>query len=268
MSEWSAWIETALKVTGHFEDADDPLGGVSGDFDGMGISLGVLQWNIGMGSLQPMVRNIGRAAVIAVMPAYGAQMWAACSASVGEGLAIVRGWQAGGHLRQPVAVELKRLALCPPFVTQQIAKANTVAESAYRAAAEWQSAMTGGSPDKWLFCWFFDVLTQNGGMKGIAFADVEGFIQRLGYDRTDDVICDWLAARGQDDAGFRDSRRNAALWRDKVPDERLALFVASYLRAMKARTQYRGDVLNRKATLAIGSGWVHGEQHTLDQLLH
>ena len=93
-------------------------------------------------------------------------------------------------------------------------------------------------------------------------------IRRPGRDRTDDVICDWLAARGQDDAGFRDSRRNAALWRDKVPDERLALFVASYLRAMKARTQYRGDVLNRKATLAIGSGWVHGEQHTLDQLPH
>lgn len=95
--------------------------------------------------------------------------------------------------------------------------------------------------------------------------DRDGFIRRPGRDRTDDVICDWLAARGQDDAGFRDSRRNAALWRDKVPDERLALFV---VRAMKARTQYRGDVLNRQATLAIGSGWVHGEQHTLDQLPH
>jgi hypothetical protein len=67
------------------------------------------------------------------------------------------------------------------------------------------------------------------------------------------MICDWLAARGQDDARFRDSRRNAALWRDEVLDERLAPFAASYLRAVKARTQYRGDVLNRKATFAIGS---------------
>ena len=267
MSEWSAWTETALKVTGHFEDADDPLGGVSGDFDDMGVSLGVLQWNIGMGSLQPMVRSIGRAAVVAAMPAYGAEMWAACSASVGEGLRIVRAWQTGGHLRQPVAAELKRLALCQPFVAQQIANADKVAERAYRSAEEWASAMTGGKPDKRLFCWFFDVLTQNGGMKGITIADVGGFIRGMGTDRTDDVICDWLAARGQEDAGFRDSRRNSGLWRDKVPAERLALFVASYLRAMKSRTQYRADVLNRKATLAVGTGWVHGEQHSLDPLL-
>ena len=27
-------------------------------------------------------------------------------------------------------------------------------------------------------------------------------------------------------------------------------------------------VLNRKATLAMGTGWVHGEQHSLDQLLY
>ncbi len=268
MSEWSEWTETALKVTGHFEDADDPLGGVTGDFDDMGISLGVLQWNIGMGSLQPMVRSIGRAVVTAAMPAYGAELWAACSASVVEGLRIVRGWQPGGHLRPPVAGELKRLALCAPFVAQQIANADKVAERAYGAAAEWASAMTGGRPDKRQFCWFFDVLTQNGGMKGIAFEDVAGFVRRLGADHTDDVICDWLAARGQDDAGFRDSRRNATQWRDKVADERLPLFVASYLRAMKSRTQYRGDVLNRKATLAIGTGWVHGEQHTLDALLN
>jgi hypothetical protein len=268
MSEWSQWTETALKVTGHFEDADDPLGGVTGDFDDMGISLGVLQWNIGMGSLQPMVRSIGRAAVVAAMPGYGVEMWAACNASVTEGLRIVRAWQPGGHLRAAVAAELKHLALCPPFVAQQVANADKVAERAYAAATEWAVAATGGKPDKRQFCWFFDVLTQNGGMKGIAYADVDGFMRRLGLDHTDDVICDWLAARGQDDAGFRDSRRNAVLWRDKIPDERLPLVAASYLRAMKARTAYRGDVLNRKATLAIGTGWVHGEQHMLDQLLN
>jgi hypothetical protein len=267
MSEWSQWTETALKVTGHFEDSDSPLGGVTGDFDDMGVSLGVLQWNIGMGSLQPMVRSIGRAAVVQAMPAYGAEMWAACNANVAEGLRIVRAWQPGGHLRLPVAAELKRLALCAPFVAQQVANAEKVAERAYAAAAEWAGAMDEPKPDKRLFCWFFDVLTQNGGMKGIGHGDVAAFTQRLGADRTDDVICDWLAARSPDDAGFRDSRRNASLWRDSISDERLPLFVASYLRAMKSRPQYRGDVLNRKATIALGTGWVHGERHELDALL-
>ena len=41
------WIKTALMITGHFENSSDPLGGVTGDFDDMGISLGVLQWNSG-----------------------------------------------------------------------------------------------------------------------------------------------------------------------------------------------------------------------------
>ena len=70
-----SWVQTALKVTGHFEDSTDPLGGVSGDFDGMGISVGVLQWNIGMGSLQPLVKNLGRAAVVDTMPVFGGELW-------------------------------------------------------------------------------------------------------------------------------------------------------------------------------------------------
>jgi hypothetical protein len=53
-----ASIEKALSITGHFEDSDDPFGAVSGNFDGMGISLGVLQWNIGSGSLQPLLKEL------------------------------------------------------------------------------------------------------------------------------------------------------------------------------------------------------------------
>jgi hypothetical protein len=40
-------INKAVAVTGRFENAGDPWSGVTGDFDGMGISCGVLQWNIG-----------------------------------------------------------------------------------------------------------------------------------------------------------------------------------------------------------------------------
>src|SRR3954447_15251710 len=90
------WIEIALRVTGHFEDSNDPLAGVSGDFDGMGISLGVLQWNIGSGSLQPLVQGIGKAEILEHMPTYGQDLWAACNTSIPNGLAIVRGWHQSG----------------------------------------------------------------------------------------------------------------------------------------------------------------------------
>src|SRR5712691_3404509 len=89
------WISTALRITGGFEVSTDPWAGVSGDFDHMGISVGVLQWNIGMGSLQPMVIHCGQAEVMAGMPHHGAEMWSACNSPIPAGLAIVRGWQNG-----------------------------------------------------------------------------------------------------------------------------------------------------------------------------
>ncbi len=46
-----------LALTGSFETGTgipDCFCGISGDFDGQGISFGVLQWNFGQGTLQPL----------------------------------------------------------------------------------------------------------------------------------------------------------------------------------------------------------------------
>src|SRR5947199_28393 len=50
--------ERCLALTGTFETGAQPpdcFCGVTGDFDGMGISFGVLQWNLGQNSLQPLL---------------------------------------------------------------------------------------------------------------------------------------------------------------------------------------------------------------------
>ncbi len=46
----------ALRITSSFETGR-PLGfgGLTGDFDGMGLSFGLMQWNFGSGSLQPLL---------------------------------------------------------------------------------------------------------------------------------------------------------------------------------------------------------------------
>jgi hypothetical protein len=48
--------EKALRITSSFETGR-PLGfgGLTGDFDGMGLSFGLMQWNFGSGSLQPLL---------------------------------------------------------------------------------------------------------------------------------------------------------------------------------------------------------------------
>jgi hypothetical protein len=264
----SDWVKSALELTGHFEDSNDPFGGISGDFDGMGISLGVLQWNIGMGSLQPLVRALGEPTIRALMPTYGGEFWRACSRPIAEGLTIVRAWQRGSTLLPPVYAELKRFTHSTEFVGRQVAAAHAVAARAFDAAEDWCKALPKATPNtKATFCWFFDVFTQNGGLKGLSYADVENFIEATGADRADDVICDWLAGRPSTDDAAPDARRNAALWRNQVPEKALPLLVLSYLRARRARPAYQADTLNRKATIAVGHGWVHRERHDLDGLL-
>jgi hypothetical protein len=249
------WLRTALEVTGDFETVGNPFAAVSGDFDGMGISCGVLQWNIGMGSLQPLVRAAGRARVIATMPRFGAELWRACGAAVAEGLRIVRAWQPRGALRDDVRAELAALLGSEPLVAQQLRAAGGVGDEALAQAAAWAAARGAAAVSLRDFCWFFDLLTQNGGLKGLGIADV----RMNGGGGAAEAICDWLAGRGSAEAGFRDCRRNAELWRGQVGEADRDLFVLSYLRALKSRPEYRGVVLNRKGAIALRHGWVNGE---------
>jgi hypothetical protein len=48
-----------LRLTGTFEtDSEDGFGVVAGNFDGQGISFGILQWNLGQGTLQPLLKSL------------------------------------------------------------------------------------------------------------------------------------------------------------------------------------------------------------------
>jgi peptidoglycan hydrolase-like protein with peptidoglycan-binding domain len=53
--------QRCLALTGTFETstaAPECFCGLAGNFDGQGISFGVLQWNLGQGTLQPMLRDM------------------------------------------------------------------------------------------------------------------------------------------------------------------------------------------------------------------
>lgn len=254
------WIEPALLITGDFETSGDPFAAITGDFDGQGISCGVLQWNIGQGSLQPMIRHAGADTVAAHMPVYGGELWVAVGKTIPQGLAIVRAWQISGILKPEIKVELAQFCASTQMRAQQIAAAGRVAAIAYRGAARWAADHGAEEPTKKEFCWFFDLITQNGGLKGLTLADVRQFIEHYGVVRTDDVVCDWLMARPSSQAGYRDSRKNGALWRDTIDnDDDLDLFVLSYLRSLKSNAPWQGVVLNRKAAVALKGGWVNGE---------
>lgn len=189
------WIESALRSTGNFETNGDPFAQVAGDFDGQGISAGVLQWNIGQATLQPLVKAAGKAAVTAAMQVYGAKFWLAVTKPVPEALTLVRQWQSAGVIKPDIKKELNRFCGGSEMRAAQLNAAKSVADSAYTGAKKWANDRGVAEPTKKEFCWFFDLVTQNGGLKGLTLADVRQFIRQYGTWRTDDAICDWMAAR-------------------------------------------------------------------------
>lgn len=256
-------IKVLTGITGTFESSGDPYQGVSGDFDGQGISCGVLQWNIGQGSLQPLVRAAGRDAVLSTMATFGQEMWTACNASLNQALAIVRSWQDGTALRPGPRSELKTFMGSPAMRLQQDAAIRKVGAKAETLADRWAADRGAGARTLQGLAWFFDIVTQNSSMKDLSFADVVAFKAAAGPDRADDLVCDWLAATTDVFAGKKDCHKNALLWRDAASGEALDLLVLGYLRSQKSILRWRGDVLNRKGTLAVRTGWVHGKKFDL-----
>jgi len=250
-------LAVLVKITGTFESSGDPYEGVSGDFDGQGISCGVLQWNIGQGSLQPLVRAIGEQAVRAAMATIGGDLWRACNVSLSEALAIVRSWQNGTALAAGPKGELKLLMGSPAMRQQQDLAIRKVAAKAENLADAWAADRGTGQRSLQELAWFFDIVTQNSSMKGLAFVDVADFKTAAGAGRADDLVCDWLAATTNTYAGKVDCHKNAQLWRNAADGVALDLLVLAFLRSQKSILQWRGDVLNRKGTLAVKIGWVH-----------
>jgi len=261
----AAWKKAAVAITPGFEVAGDPYEGVSGDFDGMGISCGALQWNIGQGSLQPMVKNVGEALVATTMPTHGAELWKACNGTIKAGLAIVRGWQTGTTLKKKAKTELQALMGSPQMRAEQDKRIDGVAGDAFDEATAWAAAR-GARPSKRLFCWFFDLVTQNGGLEGLTFQEVADFIALNKPDKTDDLICDFLKNQTGSSGHVKDARKNAALWRNNAPGEKLEILAMSYLRSKTSNPKWRHVVVNRKGTIAMGSGWVNSSK--LDFAIH
>lgn len=251
-------IELAIAVTGRFESSGDPYVGVAGDYDGMGASLGVLQWNIGSNSLQPLVLGVGEAVVLGAMPLHGARLWSACNAAPDQGCEIVRGWQTGAVLPEDVADELRALMGSPPMREAQRGRIRAMAERADQLATGWARDRVQAERTTQELIWFFDVLTQNGSMRGIGHADVEAFTAESGEDGALAAICDWLGAAGTDWWGRVDCLKNAELWR-AAPGGSFDLLILSYLRARAAtHPRARGVVMNRKGAIAMRRGHVNG----------
>lgn len=224
-----------LAMTGSFETGTgipDCFAGLSGDFDGQGISFGVLQWNVGQKSLQPLFAKMlatHHDVVESIFHEHTPVLDAMLQAPWEEQMEFSRRIQhpVKHTINEPWRGLLKSLARTPEF--QQI---EADAASRVFAAARKDCTVYGLKSERGVAL-LFDIRVQNGSIGAVTRAQ---------------ILADF--------AGIDD---------DLAPQEQevTRLRIIANRRAEAAKAQWIEDVRARKLCIANGEGMVHGVHYDL-----
>lgn len=244
-------LEVCLEVSGAFENGEgSSYSTVSGNFDGQGLSVGILQWNAGQGTLQSLLQFI----------------------------ATKRGTDGWTWMQTFFRSDIHHLAVLKPIEAVQFCLDHYIADGSTKvdpaAAAAWKAFLntpesiaaqvelaTNGvlGRAKTLvgqFCpayvdrvrpyaFFFDLVTQSGGMQNkkghVDPTNTPDYNQALAFANTQNAKC-------------------AALWQPVLAADPLAQLLVhyAYQRSLLSNPLYVWDACSRRGTIACRAGIVHG----------
>lgn len=238
-----SWMRRAIEITSGFEGATWDT--VVGNFDGQGLSCGAMQQNLGQGTLQALIRGLSTQTIIKHMPKTGAEFCRLCRLPIAEAFRGI----ANMTSTEDFFPELKSFLSSPDGIAVQLDSCRAVGEKAYRLADKWRK---GDPLTLQTFCWFFDLLVQSGGLKGLWIETTNDYISLQGGmgSTKSHIFAEFASSQNSD------LRKNVILWSQTKFDDNL--FVLSYLRAKQSRKEFQQDAMNRRGTLCAGHGWVHG----------
>ncbi|HXI01831.1 MAG TPA: peptidoglycan-binding domain-containing protein [Candidatus Saccharimonadales bacterium] len=225
-----------LALTGSFETGTPPpdcFAAVSGDFDGQGISFGACQWNLGQGSLQPMLEEMFRRHPMVAKEILGSheeELRAVLRSPREEQLEWARSIQDGVRhfLSEPWRGLFRTLGRREEFQEIQVRQAGKL----YRSAAELCDAYDVHSQRAQAL--MFDIKVQNGSIGPAVQARI----------------------RREFDSLPRSLRGRAA------EEERLRIIANR--RSEASNPRWIEDVRTRKLAIANGTGTVHGRHYDLE----
>jgi hypothetical protein len=226
-----------LALTGSFETGaaiPDCFAGLSGDFDGQGISFGVLQWNFGQGSLQPLLKkmcvNHNELARSIFHERYN-QLTGMLSTHMSEQMAFARSIQDPNRktVVEPWRGMLKTLGRTEEFQRIEADAANTIYKSAEQLCADYGLWSERG------VALMFDIKTQNGSIGSV--------IKRQ-------ILADF---------------QNLPTGKSAEETETAKLRIIANRRAEAANSRWVEDVRERKLCIANGGGSVHGITYDLEE---
>lgn len=232
-------FDLCVKITSGFEGTD--YGTVTGNFDGQGISAGILQWNLGQGTLQSYILNSVNLMMYDYFPAridllkyitpQEAVRWAkdvVCDAS--------------GKMLPQWHKSFNRFMLEPSVISAQ-----KKAIDLYFHQAKTICGKLGLSHENRRGMAFsFDIAVQNWSLN----IDVP----EPNITQAENILNQYAPI-------------NAELWLDQVmTKEKSLLVIAAHYRALKSKKEWRADVFTRKCTIAMGIGIVHKKKYYLEKL--
>jgi hypothetical protein len=215
--------QRCLALTGSFETSagiPDCYCGLAGDFDGMGLSYGALQWNLGQGTLQPLLADMLSAHADLVAALFGEHTGALKTMLAGSRAAQLT-WarsiqDAGRVVIDPWKSLLLALGRTPEFQAVQVAHAGRIYQNAVNLCRRF------GVNTERAVALMFDIAVQNGGI--------------------DDAVEEKIRADFAFIAAGNESARLQAI---------------ANRRAEASSPRYIEDVRVRKLTIAHGTGTVH-----------
>jgi len=225
-----------VALTGAFETNQPPpdcFAGLSGDFDGQGISFGVLQWNLGQGSLQPLLREMNSAHPEILQQIFDeqyAELQAMLQTNRDEQLTWARSIQNARHvLDEPWQGKFKTLGRQKGFQDIQVEFAGRLYKEALGLCTAYGLSSARAA------ALMFDIKVQNGSISDLVRAKIEQDFKQL-------------------DPTFPPDQ--AAVARMRIIANR---------RADAANPAWVEDVRARKLTIANGQGTVHGSIYNLQE---
>lgn len=285
---------TAERVVGSFErDGGDPWKNVSTQDT---ISIGFMQWTWGSGSgslIDTLLKEISDADISLAADDLQTDLKSlkAFSKSPEDkdlkeaARAVIASWKEAeeddplvGGVRKSVRDGLQDWLGSKPVKAAQQRLVDRAMQRAYAYASAWRRDIGSKQPpDERLVTYFFDLVTFNGGIKGVWVPHVRKF--REGYadgPAAVTAVSDWLRSCKANERmyNFKDGIKSADYWARMVKDnpkalseEQVDLLVHGLIRAHRSDGDddgagfpgiFQADVLTRRGVLAVGSGYIRG----------
>ncbi len=206
------------------------FGAISGDFDGQGISFGVLQWNIGQGSLQPLFAEMNQNHPDILRQVFGPN-YSAFVAMLGETLdeqlAWARSIQDVQHrVFEPWRTVLESLAAIPEFQQIEVEHADRIYQQAISLCDDFGLWSERG------LALMYDIKVQTGGIKSSVKVPIKQDFDTLGTPGTP----------------------------EEVEVARMRIIAH---RAASANPTWIADIRKRELIIAEGFGTYHGKSYDL-----